>query len=1346
MTNVKIGKKIVSLAICVALAACLGTATAFATGEADDGFIMNTVSDIPVETPENPADNTTEPQEETTVSAEGVEVSGSIPEGVEVTMSDVEEADYADGVSEAVGDAEILFANDITMTDDWQPEEGAAVTVSLDAAELGLEDGDVIGILHEHEGEFIDLGEHVVSDGRLSFETGGFSVFYGYTVDFEYEGAWYSMGGQGSIYLYELFAALGIKGFDAADAVRVEFSNPDLIDASLVVIDDFTGETSWYLRSLAPFDTKETLTVEFADGKAIAINVYDATHAALSNNLTLNDGDVINGATVSGNVQIMLNGDVTIKNMISVPAGSSLKITGSGALLRDPSYTGRMLSVNGGTLTIEGSGIAIDGGSTWASTEVPGSTREKLAVTAGASAVGSGIYVDQNGVVNLSGITLRNLYTTSGQSQAPAIHVTGDSRGQKDGSGNPVTYDEKHATVNMTNVTITGCATMSGQAIALFNDCLATLNSCTITDNYSGGTYAGALKAGGSNYFSQLNMTNCTATGNYSSGWGGVVLWAANSACGGLEAKAVIDGCTLNSNKARYLGGALSNEAKMEISNTTIKGNVAMAGGGIATFPFSLTETHESGNEACGLSVRTGNVIESNIAVATGDFTPYQWQDVNESGTVSAKVDGVTKTRNSYNSDPVISDDTAIYAPTTYPAGGGGIWCYMNKAGWTCSLEIGAGNTIKLNDASNLGGGVYVHNKASAGTTLTISGAEIFDNDAANGGGVYVHSGDLTLTGGTISSNTAIGNGGGAYVSGTGSITMKGGTVTGNDAVDGGGAYVSGTGGFTMEDGAISSNTATGNGGGAYVSGTGGFTMKYGAVSGNAATNGGGIYANGGSVTVESGSLTENTVSEKTSGNAEAGSEGYGGGAFANGGNVTIGIQDCTRTISKHEAPKTHPEVKNNTAVFGGGLAVRGGTVNIHCCSIMQNQSNNDGTGKNVFIDGGSVTQYTNGAEIGDAEDHGMVSIGGTLDIVGATNTKVTIVYHPNFAAEGLTDWEGSAPEGYRLNLPYCPTEWKEKQGANYVFVGWTEGKALSSDPSDVRKRSDYKETGTATTITDGTPEDNTTHFYAVWAPATSTISYAYCIVGSDVKTDKPELFATAPIVYSYRTVSESLPIASPSIPGYELTDWRILASPEKISNWNADEIEDTSPGSISLLAGGAGLPELGKIKSALAGSGLGVMSIGGSSSTLTTDRNFGDITLVAVFEPAFAGLTISKVNSGVTDQMQSFLFLVNGDPNDSSLPNFSMTVSVHGAGKVVIDHLPVGMYSATADDGWSWRYFPTNDNSGNASAPSTEITPWPTQSATLSDPNSGATLNFNEPRSDQQWLSGEHYKTFKIE
>lgn len=153
---------------------------------------------------------------------------------------------------------------------------------------------------------------------------------------------------------------------------------------------------------------------------------------------------------------------------------------------------------------------------------------------------------------------------------------------------------------------------------------------------------------------------------------------------------------------------------------------------------------------------------------------------------------------------------------------GGGLFTNM-------TLTISDGITITGNK-SEQGGGIYTYDE-----DITINGGNITGNTATYGGGVY-HIGDYRTCDTLTISGSA--------------------TITGNTATDGGGVYVEsgkntsnwnkGQGALQINGGSITNNTATGNGGGVYINERGLLTITGGNVTDNTATvNGGGVYFNG---------------------------------------------------------------------------------------------------------------------------------------------------------------------------------------------------------------------------------------------------------------------------------------------------------------------------------------------------------------------------------------------------------------------------------------------------------------------------------------------------------------------
>ena len=192
-------------------------------------------------------------------------------------------------------------------------------------------------------------------------------------------------------------------------------------------------------------------------------------------------------------------------------------------------------------------------------------------------------------------------------------------------------------------------------------------------------------------------------------------------------------------------------------------------------------------------------------------------------------------------------------------------------------------------DGTNYGGGVHVQNHG----TFTMTGGTISGNSARYGGGVDVYDSTFTMTGGTISGNSATYDGGGVNVRYS-TFTVTGGAITGNSAGSGGGVNVfEGT--FNMSGGAISGNSAIGSsdgarGGGVYAF-EGPFNMSGGEISGNSARNGGGVYysrfgTNVGSLNLGGSAVIQNNTASDSGNNVRIGNNFYitlGTGASGNG-------------------------------------------------------------------------------------------------------------------------------------------------------------------------------------------------------------------------------------------------------------------------------------------------------------------------------------------------------------------------------------------------------------------------------------------------------------------------------
>ncbi len=163
----------------------------------------------------------------------------------------------------------------------------------------------------------------------------------------------------------------------------------------------------------------------------------------------------------------------------------------------------------------------------------------------------------------------------------------------------------------------------------------------------------------------------------------------------------------------------------------------------------------------------------------------------------------------------------------------------------------------------------------SAGS-FTMTGGEICDNEDT---GVYMSRGQFTMSGGRIVNNSAT-RGGGVYLTKYAQGVMTGGEISGNYAPEGGGICLQDA-DFTLSGGVISSNTALRGGAGIYLRnllGGGAFRMTGGEITNNTAAFGGGIYAQF-SFEISGGTITGN----KAKGTLEDG-ETAGGGIYIHEG------------------------------------------------------------------------------------------------------------------------------------------------------------------------------------------------------------------------------------------------------------------------------------------------------------------------------------------------------------------------------------------------------------------------------------------------------------------------------
>ena len=257
------------------------------------------------------------------------------------------------------------------------------------------------------------------------------------------------------------------------------------------------------------------------------------------------------------------------------------------------------------------------------------------------------------------------------------------------------------------------------------------------------------------------------------------------------------------------------------------------------------------------------------------------------------------------------------------PGDGGAIFSREN-------LSV-TGSTISGNSA-RLGGGIY-----SYGPT-TINSSAISGNSATGSGGGIHTRGVMTITDSTIYDNSSNTDGGGVYaVAKRSTVMITGSTFFGNSARNGGGISTR-FGNIHILNNTISGNSAQFGGGGIstrdYEQST---VIANSTISGNTAERGGGIIAYGRT------SITDSTIAGNTA--------SRGGGVFVH----SRGGRNTPPTI-------TGSTISGNSALNGGGLYISSsssGTTTIEVSTISGNSAQMGGgifASGNMTITGSTIS------------------------------------------------------------------------------------------------------------------------------------------------------------------------------------------------------------------------------------------------------------------------------------------------------------------------------------------------------------------------------------------------------
>ena len=521
--------------------------------------------------------------------------------------------------------------------------------------------------------------------------------------------------------------------------------------------------------------------------------------------------------------------------------------------------------------------------------------------------------------------------------------------------------------------------------------------------------------------------------------------------------------CIANGPVATQGGGAVFNEGTLMLKDAILDGNAATgpagSGGAILNAPGG-TLTIMGGRIERNMANRAGGGIEETSG--SGTMVTITNARINRNVVNMAPGNG-GGIHVGGDGDLMITGGTVDLNEAG--AEGGGLW---NGAGtMTVSGTLVRQNIAKGDDADMGGGGLYnngmgtiilkdnarvLGNKATGtsgsgggvlnnvGATLQIMNSWVSGNEANRaGGGIEDVSGsgtEFTVMNSKIDDNVvndAPGNGGGIHIGGDGSLTVTGGTVSGNSAGAEGGGIWNNLGTLTVTGGTrIRNNVAMGDdadmgGGGLYNNGGGTIIVSNGvSIRGNKATgmsgSGGGILNNVGATLTIMGSRIEANEANRAGGGIEdasgAGSEvtitdtkldrNVVNNAPGNGGAIHVG-SDGDLMISNSKV------IANMAGAEGGGLWNGAGTMTVSATEITDNVAMGDEAdmgGGGLYNNGMGTIIVSDGTVIMRNKATGMSgSGGGILNNVGATLTVSDSRIErneANRAGGGIEDASGS--------------------------------------------------------------------------------------------------------------------------------------------------------------------------------------------------------------------------------------------------------------------------------------------------------------------------------------------------
>ena len=781
-------------------------------------------------------------------------------------------------------------------------------------------------------------------------------------------------------------------------------------------------------------------------GKGGALYVYSSTAAMIRCTLTGNkakSGGGIYAEKASGGRSTA----VTIKGgtIGGIHTADANKADGTGP----DGNGGGILIADGCTLTMQDY------------TDTGGSTYRAELIGNGAQHAGGGICANSNSTITLTNVYITKctagnsggaVYTKGAAAELTNCTLTANTANDggalcaKTQSGSQSSITVCGGIIGGTNSTDSNKAAGTGAegnggGIYIESNCTVRLKDyAAVTGNTAAGDGGGVYTTGGT-----VTMMDCMLTGNTAAGNGGGVYAAQNNLGGSSAAAAVTmqnaarilpssgsDIHTKGKNDV-YVGGSTMITLVGELTGTVPVARITVADDkyqpttqvlngstGAGTEPnqnytkFTVTpkDTDEWKISSQGMLVLNATVVDATASssdawkkLKDAVAAVFEGGSITVKGTVQATHTGSGTA--AANSGEIIIDKnltikgegaTAMLDANGSAGGKPPHRIFDVKENKTLILE---NLTLKngTGTGDEKGGGLYVRKWAKA----KLSHCTIQTCTAKEGGGIAAEGGTVELDTCTLTGNTATIAGGGIYAHTNGSHVSKviiigstiGGTGTGesNTSKYGGGIYVAEKSRLKMTSSAIKKCQALLEGGAIYTKG-GTVELDTCTLTGNKGENTGGglcVRANGStgaSVTIKGGSIGGTGTDEPNI----TGSSGKGGGIFISGTDSSVTLSDSAAVNG------------NKAELDGGGIYVdENSTLTVNGSSLAKNTASGKGGGVYIKDASATFTMSGNAAIIPSSGIEAYLPGKNDVHLDGGSKIKLTGDFNPQETAARIT-------------------------------------------------------------------------------------------------------------------------------------------------------------------------------------------------------------------------------------------------------------------------------------------------------------------------------------------------------